>query len=264
MTPCRYLRDGQIFEATTSEKLLSAEPFDGWRSLNLEKFANRDSLAFGPLYNIDGEAHTIYRGTLRFQGWCELIHDLSLLGLIDASTAPLVDSSGGTWGQLIGSTANIESKLLSQGASHNRVENIQRTLSYLGALPDAQLPQGSGDAADAFCSLLTNRLSLKPGEHDLIVMHHDFEFEYPDENFRRERHVSSLLAFGDNSATAMAKTVGFTAAIGTDLVLDGFLDKHRGVATPMLREVYLPGLQRLADEGVVFRERSERLSEVWK
>ena len=40
MTPCRYLRDGQIFEATTSEKLLSAEPFDGWRSLNLEKFAN--------------------------------------------------------------------------------------------------------------------------------------------------------------------------------------------------------------------------------
>ena len=67
MTPCRYLRDGQVVEQTGAEKLLNAEPFGGWPSLNLEKYANRDSIGFGPLYGIDQEAHTIFRGTLRFR-----------------------------------------------------------------------------------------------------------------------------------------------------------------------------------------------------
>ena len=60
----------------------------------------------------------------------------------------------------------------------------------------------------AFVAQLAGRLTLQPGEKDLVVMQHDFEFEWPAEGHRREAHVSSLIAFGDDRGTAMAKTVG--------------------------------------------------------
>ena len=53
--------------------------------------------------------------------------------------------------------------------------------------------------------------------------------------------------------------VGVTAAIAADLVLEGMLDGHPGVATPMLPEVYEPGLVKLEAEGFTFRERAAAL-----
>ncbi len=86
-------------------------------------------------------------------------------------------------------------------------------------------------------------------------MQHDFEFEWPLEG-RREAHASSLIAFGDGDATAMARTVGLTAAIGADLIMDGALDAHAGLASPTLPAVYRPALARLAALGFAFRERA--------
>ena len=269
MTPCRYKRSGAVVEEDGAEKLLRAAPFLGFPSLNLEQYANRDSLAFGELYGIEQEAHTIFRGTLRFRGWCELMHDLSLLGLVDGKTsAGLVGAGGGgaaaaatttvtTWGDVLGGLGEVEARLRSAGACDGRVASTLRALSWLGASPDSPLPHNKQpweSSAAAFCQLLTEKLSLRPGEADLVVMQHDFDFEFDD---RREAHVSGLLAFGDDKGTAMAKTVGFTAAIAADLVLEGRLDDHPGVATPMLKEVYQPGLERLKAEGITFNERHQ-------
>eukprot|EP00980_Cylindrotheca_fusiformis_P022409 scaffold9279_cov68-Cylindrotheca_fusiformis.AAC.1 len=44
-----------------------------------------------------------------------------------------------------------------------------------------------------------------------------------------EEHHSSLQAFGDNNTmSAMCKTVGFTAAVATELILSGDLDELNG------------------------------------
>jgi saccharopine dehydrogenase (NADP+, L-glutamate forming) len=50
----------------------------------------------------------------------------------------------------------------------------------------------------------------------------------------------------------MARTVGLTTGIAASIVLDGIT--ARGVLTPVLPELYLPGLERLAEEGLVFDE----------
>jgi alpha-aminoadipic semialdehyde synthase len=85
-------------------------------------------------------------------------------------------------------------------------------------------------------------------------MRHDLKFEFP--NGEKHETYSSMIMFGDDNATAMAKTVGLTAAIGANLVLEGHLDDRLGLASPMLKEVYGPALERLEEEGVNFLEKT--------
>jgi len=157
----------------------------------------------------------------------------------------------------------------------------------------------------AFEKLLAERLRLAPGDRDLVVMHHECCLEWDDDRGppdpdakvcvidstpsakqgRIKRKSNSLMVVGGQlgEATAMARTVGVTAAIGVDLVLEGKLDewararkRHlkggekcksgdgKGgatsddfVATPAMREIYEPALQRLALEGIAFREHED-------
>lgn len=64
----QFSRDGKVVKVDGSDLLASAEPFDAWKSLNLECLPNRDSLIYGDKYGISS-AGTIFRGTLR----CECI-----------------------------------------------------------------------------------------------------------------------------------------------------------------------------------------------
>ena len=51
----------------------------------------------------------------------------------------------------------------------------------------------------------------------------------------------------------MCKTVGYTAAIGTKLILDGLVPT-KGLLLPTSKEVYIPALDLLEKEGIVFDE----------
>ncbi len=53
--------------------------------------------------------------------------------------------------------------------------------------------------------------------------------------------------------TAMCKTVGYTTAIGTKLILDGGITS-KGLLLPLSKEVYIPSLDLLKKEGVIFEE----------
>lgn len=69
--------------------------------------------------------------------------------------------------------------------------------------------------------------------------------------------LSGLFAppsYGDpNGTTAMAKTVGVTAALGAQMILDGAL-KRTGVAIPTTPDIYGPCLEALGREGLHFKE----------
>ena len=68
-----YRKDSQLVVIDGADLLASAEPFDAWKSLNLECIPNRDSLVYGEKYGIESAA-TIFRGTLRYQGFSSLLH----------------------------------------------------------------------------------------------------------------------------------------------------------------------------------------------
>jgi alpha-aminoadipic semialdehyde synthase len=70
----------------------------------------------------------------------------------------------------------------------------------------------------------------------------------------KETRTSSLIAYGDpDGDTSMAKTVGITAAIGAQLLLNGDI-RDRGVLVPTKPSVYVPGLRMLKEEGFEFKE----------
>jgi len=77
---------------------------------------------------------------------------------------------------------------------------------------------------------------------------------------RRELHTSTLIEYADveKGRTAMARTVGFTAAIGAQLILDGKVSAL-GVVAPTSREWYMPMLEALEGEGIRFQHSVKRL-----
>ena len=72
-----------------------------------------------------------------------------------------------------------------------------------------------------------------------------------------ETHTSTLIEYGDldKGQTAMARTVGYTAAIGAQLLLDGGGGKGGGVVVPLSPEWYVPILEGLKGEGIEMREK---------
>uniref|UniRef100_A0A7S2SNY8 Saccharopine dehydrogenase (NAD(+), L-glutamate-forming) n=1 Tax=Rhizochromulina marina TaxID=1034831 RepID=A0A7S2SNY8_9STRA len=257
MSPARFLQDGIVVEQDGPTKLSHAQPFQGWKSLNLEAIPNRDSLIYGDLYGIEESAQTILRGTLRYHGWCSLVHSFHELGLLEAD---VVQETGGTWGGLLAKLAERRGfpsakALLEASVGAAEADKTLDALAWLGAGPNDALETPRGCAArplDAFVQVLTQKLSLGPTDKDLVLMQHDFEFMWPDGTASGLR--SSFIAAGDERHTAMARTVGVTAAIGADLVLDGVLDQRRGVVTPMSADIYEPSLRLLEDQGFVFKE----------
>uniref|UniRef100_A0A8C9TUU6 Aminoadipate-semialdehyde synthase n=1 Tax=Scleropages formosus TaxID=113540 RepID=A0A8C9TUU6_SCLFO len=96
-------------------------------------------------------------------------------------------------------------------------------------------------------------LQLK-GERDLIVMRNDVGIRHSTGELETKHF--SLVVYGDsNGFSAMAKTVGYPAAIAARMVLDGEI-KSKGLVMPLTKNVYNPILRRLQAEGVQYTIKS--------
>lgn len=105
---------------------------------------------------------------------------------------------------------------------------------------------------DAFCSLLQKKLQYAPKEHDLVYLHHQFDI---DEQTLTRTHTSTLCLIGDDRHSAMSRTVGLPAAIGTKLLLfnDSVSICPPGVHAPLQKSLYKLILEELAsDHGIAF------------
>ena len=80
----KYYLNGKVVEVAGRELMKSAEIKDIYPALNICGYGNRDSTSYKERYNIP-EAHTIIRGTLRYQGWPEIAQALNDIGLLDDS-----------------------------------------------------------------------------------------------------------------------------------------------------------------------------------
>ncbi len=94
----RYLEDGQVVEVPNRRLFATRHPVPVEGVGVLEAYPNRDSLPYIQLYGIP-EARTMYRGTLRYPGWCETWQKFVELGLLDLKERE--DLTGMTYRQLL-------------------------------------------------------------------------------------------------------------------------------------------------------------------
>ncbi len=119
-------------------------------------------------------------------------------------------------------------------------------LRWLLAGPTPPLPAKPMAPLDIFAVLLAYKLQYAPHEHDMVVLSHEFITKSVSEPLAPEEvHTSSLVAYGDDKYSAMARTVGLPVALAALEVLDGKVPV-RGVVGPgdaSIREPVLAGME---------------------
>lgn len=99
---------------------------------------------------------------------------------------------------------------------------------------------------------MEEKLNLNETDKDMIIMFHEIEYHQNNKKYKVE---SSLIVKGISiSLTAMAKTVGLPLGIAAKLILENKI-QLRGLYLPTIKEIYLPVLEELENEGIVFEEK---------
>jgi alpha-aminoadipic semialdehyde synthase len=260
----QYLVDGKTILVPGEKLLLSASPSSRFPTMRMESLPNRNSLLYRDFYGIP-EVKSLCRGTLRYEGWANVMYALKVLGLMDA-TGSIADNVN-DWKSLLMelnptltsdrsrddvSLPSLRATLSAKGVQDP--EAAVAALQFLGILSPRGLPAAAMSPLDAICSRLEKKLTFQDTEKDMVAMYHRVKGTLPDGS--TEEVVSSLLAFGTpglGGETAMAATVGYTAGAAAELILQGLV-KERGVIIPTQAAVYEPMLNRLKECGITWSD----------
>ncbi|KAF7986808.1 hypothetical protein HWV62_20442 [Athelia sp. TMB] len=235
--------------------------------LKMEGIANRDSLPYADSYDLGplSELRTVLRGTLRYPGFCDLMHCFKLMGLLETNSTILLDD----WTSFIrlslqsryGITIpNDPASTLSAIASvipAAHVDQLAGAMSWLSLVhADSSmptLPKKPTAPIDIFTRLLAHKLRYEPHERDMVVLSHEIVAQSIDAPGVEEIYTSSLITYGTAKASAMARTVGLPVAFAAMEVLDGKV-LLRGVQGPTDKSVFSPVLRGLEEVGLGMRE----------
>lgn len=219
-----------------------------------DAYANRDSLSYRKVYGIE-HIPTMLRGTLRMPGYCKAWNVFVKLGLTD-DTYKIEASDQLTYRQLIEAylpkgkeiTKDKLIAFMGQDADKEAIDKIE----WAGVLEDRKIRLTDASPAQILQDLLEEKWKLKEYDKDMIVMQHQFEYIINKES---KKIISSLVVKGEDQIyTAMAKTVGLPLAITTKLILQEKI-KAKGVAIPVIKEIYDPLLNELEEFGIRFEEK---------
>jgi saccharopine dehydrogenase-like NADP-dependent oxidoreductase len=133
---------------------------------------------------------------------------------------------------------------------------MMQRLKWLGIFDDKKINIPGLSPARVLQSILEKKWSLEPGDRDMIVMQHQFDYT---EGEKRKKIYATMTYIGkDSYNTAMAATVGLPVAITSRLILEEKVNL-KGVQLPIMKEVYDPVLKELADYGIRFVEKEEEI-----
>ncbi|KAL7207184.1 hypothetical protein ACSBR1_029202 [Camellia fascicularis] len=241
----------------------------------LECIPNRNSLVYGDLYGIGHEALTIFRGTLRYEGFGEIMGTMARIGFFNTEAHPILkNEKRPTYVSFLLELLSIQSQNLA-GTVMGEKDVMERvialglckeqgmaamtakTIIFLGFHEETKLPVSCQSAFDVTCLRMEERLAYCSNEQDMVLLHHEVEVDFPDGQ-PAENHRATLLEFGrtkdGKTTTAMAFTVGVPAAIGALLLLANKI-KTKGVLRPIEPEVYVPALDILQAYGIKLLEK---------
>ena len=251
------LADGQIRMQPWHRIFADAWDVDVPGLGTMDAYANRDSIAYKSIHGLD-QVQTLLRGTLRFSGYCRIWNLIVQLGLPNEQLEipDLADRSWAEWVSMYipagdGDLADRAAALLGV----ERSDEAFQALEWLGLFSDEAIGSAGDLPRDALVALLNKKLPLPEGVRDLVVLHHELDATFGD---RKERILSTFIHHGAPNGTpgghtAMATTVGFPAALGARMILDGRLSR-RGCLFPTDADVFKPVLAALAENGLKFEE----------
>lgn len=257
ISPAIFLRDNQVISIPAGGDLLdSTVPMDFMPGFSLEGFPNRDSTKYAEPYGIES-AHTLIRGTLRFRGFSNAMSGFVKLGLINTEPCPKLHHSAApvSWKALLCQQLGLSSSVSDASFQEAVFERIGKDefrmdmLKWFGMLSEEAVPHADS-ILGAVAKHLEARLAFGQGERDMIIMRNDVGIRHSSGELET-KHIS-LVVYGEpNGFSAMAKTVGYPAAIAAHMVLNGEITT-KGMVVPMTKEIYAPALARLKEEGLHF------------
>jgi saccharopine dehydrogenase (NADP+, L-glutamate forming) len=255
--PARFLKDGQVVDVPGPELFSYHWPCEIAGFGELEVYPNRDSMPYIETYGIPSVT-SMFRGTLRYPGWCTTLKAIVDLGLLDDAERDDIDGLAyGEWlAQRIGSDGgNLKEDLARYlGISTDAKPIVD--LEWLGLLGNDPIPAADNTDLDVVASRMLSRMRYAPGERDMLVMQHEFIAAYPN---RKERTTSTMIDYGiPGGDSSMSRLVGLPAAIAARMVLQGEINLT-GVHVPTIPEIYEPVLTELASLGISFEETTATL-----
>ncbi|MCK5823826.1 MAG: saccharopine dehydrogenase NADP-binding domain-containing protein [Ichthyobacteriaceae bacterium] len=220
-----------------------------------EAYANRDSLAYRNVYELEG-IPTIYRGTFRRIGYSRAWNIFVDLGLTDDGYV-MENTENMTYRDFINSFLpyhpynSVEIKLRHY-LKIDQDDIVWEKLVCLGLFSkDKFVNLKKATPAQVLEKILSERWALKSNDHDMIVMYHRFGYEL---NGVKKQTISYMVTHGkDSMNTAMARTVGLPAAITGIKILNGEISTP-GIHVPINKEVYEPVLKELEKHDIEFIE----------
>ena len=247
----KYIPYNQLFKKLDRFEIPPYGFFDG--------YANRNSLIYASTYGIEG-IPTIYRGTLRRPNYCQGWDVFIQLGMTDDSYA-MTRSETLTPRSFLNAFLPYE-KHTSVEDKFKKVLGKEKAdlfeqFESMGIFDDS-FTYGMEQASPAklLQQLLEPKWKLEPGDKDMLVMYHEFEYSFGTEH---KKITSTLVTLGEDEVfTAMSNTVGLPVAIAAKLMLAGRITE-RGVTLPVHKEVYEPILAELETFGITFDEKEMNL-----
>lgn len=222
-----------------------------------ETYPNRDCTGYRKYFGL-GEKVSLYRGLLRFTGWCNTLSNLKKLKLLDDHDVN--DYQGRTYREfsaaLVGSgeAENVAGEMARFLELKDNDDIINR-LKWLGLFDDRMISPDRGTNADLLVKLMLDKMSYRSHEKDMIIVHDEIIARIDG---RYEKRTSIMMVEGiPHGDSAMSRAVSLPAAIASKHILEKKI-AVKGVHIPVLPEIYGPVLDELARYGYVFKhERTE-------
>jgi saccharopine dehydrogenase (NADP+, L-glutamate forming) len=222
---------------------------------DLEVYPNRDSISYLNIYDIP-EAITIYRGTLRYKGWCETLDAMKTIRMLEDSMADYRQMSYADFiAERAGTDKSELKKNLALKLGISESSTAMESFDFLGFFGDEKLNYQETTPYEITSDRMIERMMMKEDERDMVLLQHIILAAYP--NGSKEVIRSSMVDFGSPfTNTAIARTVSLPAAIGTKLILENKIMLN-GVYRPVVPHIYVPILNELKTLGIVMNEEYE-------
>ena len=253
-TPAAYIRNGKKVEVSAKDLFLNGSLVEVDGLGTFETYANRDCSGYLDDYDLKG-LPDFYRGLLRHPGYCNSIQSMKDLDLL--SEDRIQDFQGMTHREFTAGLVGVESSADIKLAVANKLglevySDIILQLEWLGLFSDAPIPMSKGTNADVLLALMTDKMSYKDYEKDMIIVHNELTVEFES---RIEVRTATMKVEGRPFGhSAMSRAVSLPAAIASRLILEGTI-RAKGVLKPMSEEIYKPVLAELAENGYRFEHK---------
>ncbi len=218
-----------------------------------ETYPSNDSTRYLKEFGLD-ENISIYKGLLRYIGYCNTMVNLLKIKLIENTEKKNFENT--TYSQfianLLGSPSidGIKSKF-AEAMNMDVKDDFVKKLDWLGLFDDVQISLNSGTSSNLIVDLMLKKMEYEPNEKDMIIVHNEMLVEFPD---RKEKRISSMIVegipYGDS---AMSRAVSLPPAIAVRLILEGKI-KGKGVCIPSTKEMYEPILREMETFGFSFKK----------